>query len=74
MKGHIAVRKNLQAAKSETPLQLKDSFAVLIDLIFAPCLTQVLIRFIIEKALSHINGVCGRPPRAVNRKIDTLGK
>ena len=40
---HYGLRKNLRAAKRGTPLQLKDSFAVLIDLNFAARLTQVLI-------------------------------
>ena len=40
---HNGLRKNLRAAKRGTPLQLKDSFAVLIDLNFAARLTQVLI-------------------------------
>ena len=40
---HYGLRKNLRAAKRGTPLQLKDSFAVLNDLNFAARLTQVLI-------------------------------
>jgi len=40
---HCVLRKNLLAAKRGTPMQLKDSLAVLIDLIFAARLTQFLI-------------------------------
>jgi len=54
---HYSLRTNLRAAKGGIPLRSKDSFAVLIDIIFAVRLTQVLIRFIIEKALSHITNM-----------------
>jgi len=37
---HYGLKKNLRAAKRETQLQLKDSFVVLINLIFAARLTQ----------------------------------
>ena len=40
---HYGLRKILRAAKRGTPLRLKDSFVVLIDLIFAARLTQVLV-------------------------------
>jgi len=39
---HYGLRKNLRDAKRGTSLQLKNSFAVLIDLIFAARLTQFL--------------------------------
>jgi len=44
MKGHdYGLRQNFQAAKRGTPLQLKDSLAVLIDLIFVARLTQFFV-------------------------------
>ena len=39
----LRFEEKLRAAKRGTPLQLKDSFAVLTDLNFAARLTQVLI-------------------------------
>jgi len=40
---HYGVTKNLRAAKRRIPLQLKNSFAVLIDLIFAARLTEFFV-------------------------------
>jgi len=40
---HYGLRKKLRAAKRGTPLQMKDSSAVLVDLVFSACLTQFFI-------------------------------